>query len=322
MKKLVYGAIAIAAIGMFAACQKDGKYNPKEKIDNVYEESLYTWSSYYNGEWHNDTNYTPKHLTERWTWDGNKLTKITYVYYNWNMDGTLGGVSSEEVVNFTYDGKQLIEVNDAEERMVFTYDGRKLQKAEIFSGSSTPYVTMVFEHDGKKISKINVTEEVNGLWPDKSKPTLGRMERLLLGNMLPDLKPVEGAIAAARKSGAKETVSATIELVWDGDNVGKIVYRAGNESGSETYTYDNKNNPYQGFLYAMGYGMTDGGMEFTNKNNIVKVVCSEPDGKSSSETNYTYTYDGDWPVSCSRIHSDSHENGSWYERETKYYEYK
>ena len=38
MKKLVYGVLAIAAIGMFAACQKEGTFNHKEKIANVYEE--------------------------------------------------------------------------------------------------------------------------------------------------------------------------------------------------------------------------------------------------------------------------------------------
>lgn len=322
MRKFVYGIIAIAAIGMFAACQKDGKYNPQKKIANVYEESLLTTTNNYGDGMQTDTNYTPKHLTERWTWDGDKLTQITYIHTIWNMDGTTGRDLSEYVVNFTYDGKQLTEVTGDDERMVFTYDGKKLQKAEIYYGSTTlhttPYITMVFEHDGKKISKIIVTENVPGLF----KSTLGRMERLLLGNLLPDLNPVEDVFAVTRKSGAKETVSATIELTWDGDNVSRVDIKDGQYTASETYTYDNKKNPFQGFLYAMGYGMIGEGLEFTNKNNVVKVVYSGSDSYDYSEVNYTYTYDGDWPTSCSNIRGHSHENGDWYERETKYLEYK
>ena len=65
MKKLVYGVLAIAAIGMFAACQKDGKYNPKEKIANVYEEGMSIWSYTPDGEqWVSDTSITPKYLSE------------------------------------------------------------------------------------------------------------------------------------------------------------------------------------------------------------------------------------------------------------------
>ena len=106
MKKLVYGVLAIAAIGMFAACQKDGKYNPKEKIANVYEEGMSIWSYTPDGEqWVSDTSITPKYLSERWTWDGNELSQITFIeqsyVYDWEND-TYTEQTYEDVVKFTY----------------------------------------------------------------------------------------------------------------------------------------------------------------------------------------------------------------------------
>lgn len=325
MKKLFYCTLAVAVMSLFAACQKDGKFNPKEKIANVYEESLYISSYNYDGQTYGDTTMMPKRLTERWTWDGNKLTKIAYIDYwqTWNGN-TYVDTAVEYIVNFTYDGKQLAEANSDGQRIVFSYDGSKLEKAEVFEeNNATAIVTLDFEHDGKKINKIVVTQNWDGSGLDKSQPVMGRMERMLLGNMLPDLKPVEKVFAKARKSGAKGTVSETINLTWDGDNVSKMVITYGNESSTSTYVYDDKNNPYQGFMYAIDYMMEDGPV-FVNENNIVKAVYqySDYDGKGSSEVNFTYTYDGKWPTSRKQVYSDNYEGNYYYDSETKYFEYK
>lgn len=325
MKRIVYCAIALAAITLFAACQKDGKFNPKEKIANVYEESFYTSSSSNDGQTYSDTSQTPKRLTERWTWDGNKLTQVVYIYYNQEWDGTsYTETTSEETVNFTYDGKQLTEANDGDERIVFTYDGKKLLKAEVYEvNETTPYSTLDFEHDGKKISKITLTEYDGIDWDVKGKPAVSRLERLLLSNMLPDMKPVENVIAKAKKSGAKASNGIVVELTWDGDNVSKMVVKEGAYNTTVTFTYDDKNNPYQGFLYILDCMLEDGPV-FTNSNNIVKAVynLSDYDGKGLSEENYTYTYDGKWPTSRTLTYRDGNDSYSFYYRETKYFEYK
>ena len=87
MKKTALFAAA-AALLLFGACQKDGKYNPKQKIAKVYEESNYSYYYYneYTGEWNTATDNTPKHLTEEWTWDGKKLSKITHIDYDYDED--------------------------------------------------------------------------------------------------------------------------------------------------------------------------------------------------------------------------------------------
>ena len=324
MKKTIYCTLAVAVISLFAACQKDGKYNPKEKIANVYEESLFISSYSYDGQTYSDTNQTPKRISERWTWDGNKLTQIAYIYYNQEWNGTsYTETTSEEIVNFTYDGKQLTEANDGDERIVFTYDGKKLQKAEVYEDNqTTPYTTLVFDYDGKKISKITVTTTYS-IHLDKSQPSLGRMERMLLSNLLPDMKPVENVFAKARKSGAKEVSISTVDFTWDGDNISKMVFKEDSETATATYTYDNKNNPYQGFMYVIDCLLEDGPI-FTNENNIVKAVYQYSDnaGKGSNELNFTYTYDGKWPTSRSMVYNNSYDDYSFYDRETKYFEYK
>ena len=174
MKRVFFCAIALAAITLFAACQKDGKYNPKEKIANVYEEGMSIWSYTPDGEqWVSDTSITPKYLSERWTWENDTYTEQTY----------------EDVVKFTYDGSQLTEAASDGERMVFTYDGKKLQKAELFSdGESTPEIAFAFEHDGKKISRFTVTEYDAIDFDVKGKPVVSRLESLLLGSVMPDAK--------------------------------------------------------------------------------------------------------------------------------------
>ena len=328
MKKLFYGALAIAAIGMFAACQKDGKYNPKEKIANIYEENFYAYPYYSDNEWHSDTINTPKHLTECWTWDGNKLTQIAYFEYTnvWNGDGTYTLTQTgEDVIRFTYDGKQLTEANSNDERMVFTYDGNYLQKVEIFlKNQTTPLEAFVFEHDGKKIVKMTAVS-TSDLHPDKSKPVLGRIENLLLGKMLPDVKLVERTLDKARKSGTKDDDQLVFEFIWDGDNISKMISNYGSRSEATAFAYDDKNNPYKGFVYSMfGNAMTNEGLEFASENNVVKVTYLwSYDGEDySSEENYIYTYDGNWPTSFCNIHSDSQENSSNYNRNITYFEYK
>ncbi len=63
------------------------------------------------------------------------------------------------------------------------------------------------------------------------------------------------------------------------------------------------------------------GFGFANENNITKMVMSEL-GEEPEVEEYSYTYDGKWPVSVTSNHSYSDEyNRSTYTR-TTYFEYK
>ena len=318
MKKTALFAAA-AALLLFGACQKDGKYNPKEKISNVSEEYC-SVSSYFSGEeWVTDSSITPKHVSEQWTWDGKKLSQIAYIGYDYDDQGNMV-LDGQDLVKFNYDGSQMTEVTTSYgERMTFTYDGKKLQKAELYDGTATPYMTYEFEHDGKKISSMTVT--MAGVYYDKKGAKVSRLEHLLLGNIIPQTKSTDKFVCQLHAKAAKAGQSIRMDLTWDGDNVSKITAVTPHGNATATFTYDDKNNPFKNFGPMFGfYGETETGVEFCNKNNITKMVISDLEG-GSDEENYTYTYDGQWPVSCTNMYSYEDEYSRGTNSRTVYYEY-
>lgn len=318
MKKTALFAAA-AALLLFGACQKDGKYNPKEKISNVSEEYC-SVSSYFSGEeWVTDSSITPKHVSEQWTWDGKKLSQIAYIGYDYDDQGNMVP-DGQDLVKFNYDGSQMTEVTTSYgERMTFTYDGKKLQKAELYDGAATPYMTYEFEHDGKKISSMTVTMAED--YYDKKGAKVSRLEHLLLGNIIPQTKSTDKFVCQLHAKAAKAGLSIRMDLTWDGDNVSKITAVTPYGNATMTLTYDDKNNPFKNFGPMFGfYGETETGVEFCNKNNITKMVISDIEG-GSDEENYTYTYDGQWPVSCTNMYSYEDEYNRGTNSRTVYYEY-
>lgn len=314
MKKITI--LSAAALMLFAACQKDGKYNPKEKIAKVSEEYVYS----YNDEWNNYYDSVPKHVTEEWTWDGKELSQIAYIDIDYDENGNIVP-DGQDIIKFTYDGGQLSEVTGEDGRMVFTYDGKKLQKAELYENSSTAFMTYTFTHDGKKISSITMESDMGF---DKKGSFSSRLESLLLGNFIPESKSTEKVIKDLHAKAAKgETI--TMNLTWDGDNVSKISAVTPFGNASINFTYDNKNNPYKGFaLMFGGYGESETGVEFCNKNNITKIVASyvEGDYAETEEENYSYTYDGEWPLSRTEEYHNEAEGLSYHNKRTVYFEYK
>ena len=319
MKKTLIIVMAAAVLCLMGACQKEGVYNPKKKIANIYAESTSTYA-YYDGEqWQEESYNEPKALKERWTWDGNLLTKIETPYTSYIDEEE---ITEYETTNFIYDGKQLIEANNGEEKMTFTYDGKKIDKAQVFEldySSTTPVEEVTFTYDGKKIVSLTLTElESDG----KAKAKTSRIMQMFTRSIFPDVQSFEKIESAARqrasKSGSKG-FSETITLTWDGNNVSKI-----EANGiSIEYTYDNMNNPYNGFIFSL-FGETamgdDNFMTFGNENNCTKVVYKQ--GSYSQSMEYTYTYDGKWPVSCTSTNTyNEDEERSTYSR-TTYLEYK
>lgn len=292
MKRTFAFATIVAAVCLLAGCQKEGKYNPKEKIAKIYTERSYS-NSYYDGtRWIVENEESSgKQLSESWTWDGKKLSQIAY--YD---DG-------EAYINvkLTYDGSQLIEATDGETRMVYTYDGKKIEKCEVYEGSVL-FETMTFGHDGKKISSVTYTYTnayVKSL--DKGVTTLSR---LMMRSLVPDSPVADRVIKDVRAHAAKEDNTYTLNFTWDGGNVTKITATSGAYSTTMTCTYDDKNNPYQGFALALSglYGESESGVEFCNENNILSVTATYTgEGYTESETEtYSYEYDGNWPVKQTR----------------------
>ena len=51
MKRTFVFATIVATLCLLAGCQKDGKYNPKEKIANIYSEYSYSVHQYDGSQW-------------------------------------------------------------------------------------------------------------------------------------------------------------------------------------------------------------------------------------------------------------------------------
>ena len=332
MKKILVLAMAAAVVSLMGACKKEGVYNPKQKIAKVYNESSST-DSYFDGtEWHTNSYTQPKELVEEWTWDGKLLTQIAYPYTSEDANGNV--TTMYEYIKFTYDGKQLTEVNSDWERMAITYDGKKLDKIELYysddKASSEPNAIFTFTYDGKKISKMTVNIEDEEIAKGKNgRPQMGRMTRMLLQSFTPDASGTEKMLAAtcekARKAGAKGRVNVDMLLTWDGNNISKIESKyMGMTVQTIEYTYDDKNNPYQGFLFTLvgDLQVEDNPLAFGNENNITSVKMYEPGDEESYTENYTYTYDGKWPVSCSSKHENADDWNRYSYTSTVYYEYK
>jgi len=82
MKKLGAILIGLLLLSAFYACEKSnlGEYNPKAKIEKVYDES------------------DGRYLLEQWQWDGDMLKSIDYFRKSGNLDYSQ---------NYLYDGKRL-----------------------------------------------------------------------------------------------------------------------------------------------------------------------------------------------------------------------
>ena len=332
MKKLAFCAAALAILCLMSACsEKEGVYSPKKKIAKVYQASTYIYGFHeeVTGEWFYDTNSSPKTLAEDWTWDGSKLSKIT-IYETGNVISK-GEVA--DIINFTYDGKQVTRIEGYDQYMTISYDGSKLKQVQIFDKEDNELEgAMEFVHDGKKITKINVTINDEDL---VKSPSAMNLQKVLFRGILPTIDQADRVVAAMDKvvksNGAKAQRTIPVELTWTGDNVTGISMNQMGMTMSGTYVFDNKNNPYQNFLFGIIGTMEDGSMIIFNKNNVTKAVMKTQMSfmgqtlTESEEYNYSYTYDGSWPLTRTMKSVDTDHEDEPYSSEAEvvtYFEYK
>ncbi len=273
MKKITLTAMVLAVACMFAACTKEGVYTPKEKISKVYESS----STTYSGGDYSNTETTAKHMTESWTWDGKLISSIT----TYDNDGGIDGLTT-----FTYDGKQLTEIKQGTNVSKLTYDGSKLQKIESYNGNELQSTITVI-HDGKKIVQLEFESYDN----DKKDAKAIAFMQTIMKVVMPVY--TEKTSEMFKSVATKGTEKYTMDIVWDGKNVSKVTMTTNEGTAVINYTYDEMNNPYQGFVFALADPS-----EYGSKNNVVSETSTITyDGETtSSTTKYTYEYDGKWPT--------------------------
>lgn len=298
MKKLFFALCAVAALGL-TACHKDdnqpsgGGGNHQDEIpsgEGIYNPAMHITSVIYDDE----------RLPEFWLWQDRKLQSI-------NEDENCGAYST--TASFSYDGWRLVQAEmfgDMPATIGYTYADGKLSRLDIAT-EGMPIANADVMHTGDKITHIdiNVNEQ---------------MIQMILQMLSQDYNPFKmqsadlgAGIVRATKAAThdgKLSVSSTsfaADLVWDGDNVSRMVLNAevvlgvtieelrqmlpldsiaGNLASLLSYisagqelpltvtihdttemTYDSHNNPLQGFL-----GRIDASM--LSANNVTSLTNS------------------------------------------------
>lgn len=323
MKKfyLVFAVVMLALA--FASCHKEGQYKPKKQISRV----LYSSQS------------TNKYMSQSWTWDDKKLSKIDHFSSN-------GSLSWTEYI--TYDDKNRISrVDDYgyNESVEYKYDGKNLKSVDYFDEGKLEK-TVNITYSGKKISKLEYIIY----------PTSKTTEAKHLTSLFDDIENkinerFEHAKSNHQKDATVNNETRTVDIVWDGDNIAKTTYtltRGGTyDSGDvvynilytynaeSVYTYDKNVNPKYGLrnLYCVTEAFDDNSetMSCFSKNNLTSLsnrwndtymvngqVDPDLSGSGVEEYNYTYTYDKNVPTECLINHREDGDSYTY----TTYYEYK
>lgn len=278
----------IACIAMlFAACHKDGVYNPSKKISKIY----YTSTSGY------------KSLDQVWTWNkNNTLEKIDYY-----SGGTLS-----YTYNFTYEKKRLVRMNNyADNRYVeYKYDNKGLKEANCYR-SGNLVDTYTFTHKNGKISHI--TETYYSSYKDAPD---NRDINPLQFIMPEEMSAAAFEISKKHKKDSKGSYTCTYDLTWTKSNITKMVYLDNVDGYTYSYEaqYDKKKNPFYGAYLNFYF---EDNVEDQSKNNITRYEYTDTeDGQTyRSVTNIEYNYDGNWPISKRYIYLEDGETGGLTEYE-------
>ena len=306
MKKLTL-LVAVLALGLFfVSCNKEGQYNPKNKIDRIYRSSSYK-SEVYNdyGYWEtSDEGSTPKYISEIWDWDGKLLKSISY----YNSDGVMNYVE-----HYGYDGKRLSTISTGgTDRWNLNYEKGKLSSMDYYEGSERCY-SYEFMRDKGKITEIRITSFEN------KKSSMTRFPINALRFFIPAAS-TESFMKAMSKINERHTTkdvyTYSCKLEWEGKNISKETYVDGAYTDTYEFTYDDKLNPYCGLFDIEEFGV-EGAM---SKNNVTRYVNRY--GSNYEEQNFFYTYDGKVPSTKSYTYTYSSDYYRDMQTYNYYYEYK
>ncbi len=266
MKKTTTLFMTLLLATAITSCNKDGVYNPKEKIDKIYVDAG-----------------SGKHLSEDWTWDNKQLKTINY----YESDGTI-----DHSETFTYNDNRLSQVDNHEdgETVKYTYDKRRLQQADFYN-NNVLYMTCFFEYADNKLADIKVTTTI----AEKGLNTKGVANPL---NYVLPKQSLESIENVMKENPTRGSVSFEIDFAWDGNNVSEIGIELDGYNVLYAFEYDDKLNPFRNFLNSDLEETLYGHGVYKSKNNIVSYTLIEAAmGYSFSESHYiSYTYDGRFPA--------------------------
>jgi len=295
MRRLLSVALVLLVSVAFTGCQKDGVFNPKNKISKVYKAE--------KGN---------KVLWEKWTWDGNSLNNIAYFVNDTTM---------LQKAYYLYEKKRLARVENTIDLsyVLITYSGSQYEKVEFFNKYDGKLRTYVYTYDGKKVSKIVLTVYK---YPLKS---MDAGDDGFLSAFIPReiLEETNRQILNSAPLKDNEDKVYTYELKFDGDNLSEWKITDNNdpnkpvEATFQYEKYDKNNNPHYA-SYSNIYGVNIAEPCFY-KNNPERVTCTKIDNTTTTITyDYYYKYnDKKFPTEA--IQKLTQETATF--SDTLYYEY-
>lgn len=266
MKKITLFMTLLSFAIAITSCNKDGVYNPKEKIDKIYVD-----------------NGAGKHLSEDWTWDNKQLKTIDYY-----SDNTI-----DYTETFIYSDNRLSQVDNQNdgETAKFTYDKRHLQQADFYK-NNVLYMSCLFEYADNKLSDIKVALTDT----DKGLNTKGVANPL---NYVLPKQTAQYIDNVIKENPTRGTIYFEVDFAWDGNNVSEIGIELNDEySVLYVFEYDDKLNPFRNFLNSDLEETLYGHGVYKSRNNVTAYTLIEAAmGFSFTESHFiSYTYDGRFPA--------------------------
>jgi len=286
----------LAGIVAFQACQKEGKYNPEQKISKIYDD-VYEHVSFWNEEtetWdvRQELKY-PKQLTEEWIWKDDKLSEINY----WGLYNGIMTFWGTDYYFYKNGRLDRIEYDDESDYTKISYNGSKYDKFEYFSDDIL-WFSAEFSYENDKVSKIVVEQKyVPGYTIPKRDPFSSFIPKEFISMMNADLKKAEKGVTW--ETPRKQTVYYT----YNGDNIKEIKVEIDRFYGYEIFetkswvfnylSYDNKQNPFYKKTDINFWGIDYYVFGVTSKNNPLEVSIGF---QKSPDIIYSYKYENDFPV--------------------------
>ena len=113
--------------------------------------------------------------------------------------------------------------------------------------------------------------------------------------------------------------NSTTYLTWSGNNVvSEQEYENGSLYRTTNYTYDSKQAVYSTFPTA--FKLWNSNYSWLSANNVILETRQYSDGDSYTSS-YTYTYNGDYPTSCTEHYTESYSSSSDDNTYTTYFTY-
>lgn len=245
---------------------------------------------------------------------GKKLTKMTYLsYYKHYENGSLQHTSGYyNITGFIWSGNNLTGINrkgynengvmeEEPSPYTFVYNGNNL--TEIRVNGSGYQENIYFTYNGAQIT------EMYGTWSEGSYSGWGRTTYTYSNN---------GQLQSATHID-DDGDNSTTYFTWSGNNVvSEQEYENGSLYRTTNYTYDSKQSVYSTFPTALK--LWDGDYSWLSANNVILETRQYSDGNSYTDS-YTFTYNGDYPTSCTEHYTESYSSSSDDNTYTTYFTY-